>query len=165
MFALGMALFMMSMIALVVDSITLYSWSARANSSAQIAAVAGANAVNPDYLYVGNTSHILDAQGAADACAKSGDTTAQISTSTSGEGTVCVSDGCTVWAGVKKNVDLPVGFFGTHVLVRGDFSAQPVIGATQANRPLTMGCSPSGMFVSAGAPYSAPAQVGAPPGW
>jgi hypothetical protein len=51
MLALSFALFLFGLVALVADSAYLFVWSARVQAAAQNAAEAGANSVDPQYLY------------------------------------------------------------------------------------------------------------------
>ncbi len=62
MMALAFALFLFSMVVLVADSAYLYVWSARVQAAAQTAAQAGANAIDPQYLY-GQSDHLVDLGG------------------------------------------------------------------------------------------------------
>lgn len=146
--ALSFALFLFAVIALVADSAYLYVWSARVQAAAQVAAQAGANAVDPQYIY-GSSDHLVDlnASGGLMAfergCVEVGDESAQLSVDgttlrtandpqPAGDGVRCVSDGCQVFASVEKTVHLPLAIFGESVVVRGVYYAAPVIGAQRA---------------------------------
>lgn len=146
--ALAFALFLFGVVALVADAAYLYVWSARVQAAAQNAAQAGANSVDPQYLY-GVSDHLVDlgASGGMMAfergCVQIGDVSAQLvdaaghpqSVDTGqprGNGVRCVSDGCAVYAAVEKTVRLPLPLFGDSVVVRGVYYAAPVVGATKA---------------------------------
>lgn len=148
MMALAFALFLFGLVALVADGADLYAWSARVQAAAQNAAQAGANSVDPQYLY-GQSSHLVDlsASGGLMAfergCVQIGDESAQLTdsngnaqtaaaTQPAGNGVHCVSDGCAVYASVEKTVRLPLALFGDTVVVRGVYYAAPVVGATTA---------------------------------
>lgn len=147
MLALSFALFLFGLIALVADSASLFVWSARVQAAAQNAAEAGANSVDPHYLY-GQSSHLIDlaSSGASlvfeRGCVQVGDESAQLTTAgaaetadtaqPTGNGVRCVSDGCTVYASIEKTVPLPLPLFGSGVVVRGVAYAAPVVGATAA---------------------------------
>jgi hypothetical protein len=147
--ALAFALFLFGLIALVADTAFLYVWSSRVQAAAQNAAQAGANSVDPAYLY-GDSDHLvnLSASGGLMAfergCVQVGDESAQLSSpdgntaesadtpQPAGNGVHCVSDGCGVYASVQKTVRLPLPLFGDSVVVRGTYYAAPVVGAAQA---------------------------------
>lgn len=146
--ALAFALFLFGVIALVADAAYLYVWSARVQSAAQVAAQAGANSVDPQYLY-GDSGHLvnLGPDGGLMAfergCVQVGDESAQLtdhagvgltadSPQSTGGGVRCVSDGCRVYASVEKTVHLPFAFGGDSVMVRGVYYAAPVVGAQSA---------------------------------
>lgn len=146
--ALAFALFLFGVVALVIDTSYLYVWSARAQAAAQVAAQAGANSVDPQYLY-GQSDHLvnLGSDGGLMAfergCVQVGDESAEIvdgsgrgrtadSPQPPGDGVRCVSDGCQVFASVEKTVHLPLPFFGDSVVVRGVYYAAPVVGAQSA---------------------------------
>ena len=148
MLALAFALFLFGIVVLVADSAALYVWSARVQAAAQTAAQAGANSIDPAYLY-GQSDHLVDmgAQGGLMAfergCVQVGDESAQIAGATGvietadqpqpqGNGVRCVSDGCSVYASVEKTVHLPLPVFGDAVVVRGVYYAAPVVGANVA---------------------------------
>jgi hypothetical protein len=148
MLALAFALFLFGIVVLVADSADLYVWSARVQAAAQNAAQAGANSVDPLYLY-GQSDHLVDlnASGALMAfergCVQVGDESAQLtlpggtaltadSPQLHGNGVRCVSDGCAVYASVEKTVHMPLPLFGDSVVVRGVYYAAPVVGATTA---------------------------------
>ena len=148
MMALAFALFLFSLVVLVADSAYLYVWSARVQAAAQTAAQAGANAIDPRYLY-GQSDHLVDlsSSGALMAfergCVQVGDESAELTTSAGvaqtaddpqprGDGVRCVSDGCAVYASVEKTVQLPLPLFGDTVVVRGVYYAAPVVGAATA---------------------------------
>ncbi|MHB8717983.1 MAG: hypothetical protein ACYDAC_03700 [Candidatus Dormibacteria bacterium] len=147
-FALAFALFLVGLVALVVDAATLDVWASRVQTAAQVAAQAGANSIDPRFVY-GASSHLVDLDGAGSltaferGCVQSGDQTASLtdtagrtlsadSVQASGNGVRCASDGCRVYALVEKTVHLPMPFFGDTVVVRGAFWAAPVVGGTQA---------------------------------
>lgn len=161
MLALAFALFLFGLIALVADSAYLFVWSSRVQAAAQNAAQAGANSVDPQYLY-GVSSHLVDltANGGLmnfeRGCVEVGDASAQLtggggaaetadSPQPAGNGVRCVSDGCAVYASVEKTVHLPVPLLGDTVVVRGTYYAAPVVGATSA---APRHCSP-GAWISA----------------
>jgi hypothetical protein len=148
MLALSFALFLFALVALVADSAYLYVWSARVQAAAQNAAQAGANSVDPQYLY-GRSGHLVDlaASGGLMAfergCVQIGDESAQLTDGMGapetadgdqqkGNGVRCVSDGCAVFASVEKTVHMPLALFGDSVVVRGVYYAAPVVGATSA---------------------------------
>lgn len=148
MMALAFALFLFGVVVLVVDSADLYVWSARVQAAAQSAAQAGANSVDPQYLY-GTGSHLVDLGNSAGlmvferGCVQIGDKSAQLTSPTGtaqsaddaqpkGNGVRCVSDGCAVYASVEKTVHLPLPLFGDSVVVRGTYYAAPVVGAAVA---------------------------------
>jgi hypothetical protein len=148
MLALAFALFLFGIVALVADSAYLYVWSARVQAAAQIAAQAGANSVDPRYLY-GQSDHLIDLEGSGGlmsferGCVQVGDESAQLTGSSGlvetagdpqpqGNGVRCVSDGCAVYAAVAKTVHLPLALFGDTVVVRGVYYAAPVVGTTTA---------------------------------
>jgi hypothetical protein len=148
MLALAFALFLFGIVVLVADGAYLYVWSARVQAAAQNAAQAGANSVDPHYLY-GQSDHLVDltASGGLMAfergCVQIGDESAQLTAAGSaaltadrpqptGNGVRCVSDGCAVYASVEKTVHLPLPLFGETVVVRGVYYAAPVVGATTA---------------------------------
>ena len=148
MLALSFALFLFGLLALVADSAYLYVWSARLQASAQNAAEAGANSVDPQYLY-GQGGHLVDVGSAGGlmvferGCVEVGDQSAHLSVDAAkvltagdaqpaGNGVRCVSDGCSVFASIEKTVSLPLPLFGASVVVRGVAYAAPVVGATSA---------------------------------
>jgi len=148
MLALAFALFLFGIVVLVADGAYLYVWSARVQAAAQNAAQAGANSVDPHYLY-GQSDHLVDlgASGGLMAfergCVQIGDESAQLTVAGSagltadspqptGNGVRCVSDGCAVYASVEKTVHLPLPLFGDTVVVRGVYYAAPVVGASTA---------------------------------
>jgi hypothetical protein len=148
MLALAFALFLFGIVVLVADSAALYVWSARVQAAAQTAAQAGANSIDPAYLY-GQSDHLVDmgARGGLMAfergCVQVGDESAQITGVSGvmqtadqpqppGNGVRCVSDGCAVYASVEKTVHLPIPVFGDAVVVRGVYYAAPVVGASVA---------------------------------
>ncbi len=148
MMALAFALFLFGMVVLVADGAYLYVWSARVQAAAQTAAQAGANSVDPHYLY-GQSGHLVDlsASGGLMAfergCVQVGDESAELADAAGavataddpqpkGNGVRCVSDGCAVFASVEKRVHLPLPLFGDTVVVRGTYYAAPVVGATVA---------------------------------
>jgi hypothetical protein len=161
MLALAFALFLFGLVALVADAAYLYTWSARVQAAAQNAAQAGANSVDPRYLY-GESSHLVDLGASGTmmtferGCVQVGDESAQI-TNASGaprtaadpqpasDGVRCVSDGCAVYAVIAKTVRMPLPLFAETVVVRGVYYAAPVVGATTA-APST--CTP-GPWLSA----------------
>ena len=148
MLALAFALFLFGIIVLVADSASLYVWSARVQAAAQVAAQAGANSVDPHYLY-GQSNHLVDLEASGGlmaferGCVQVGDESAQLTDSSGqtetadvvqakGNGVRCVSDGCAVYASVEKTVHLPLPLFGDSVVVRGVSYAAPVVGAAAA---------------------------------
>jgi hypothetical protein len=148
MLALAFALFLFGIVVLVADSAYLYVWSARVQAAAQVAAQAGANSVDPHYLY-GQSEHLVDLEGSGGlmaferGCVQVGDESAQLTEPSGiaetadqaqlkGNGVRCVSDGCAVYAAVEKTVQLPLALFGDTVVVRGVYYAAPVVGATTA---------------------------------
>lgn len=154
-FALSFALFLVGLFALVVDTATLDVWASRVQTAAQVAAQAGANAIDPRFVY-GDASHLVDLDGAGSlsvferGCVQSGDQTAALtgrdgrmlnadSPQGSGNGVRCASDGCRVYALVEKTVHLPMPLFGDTVVVRGAFWAAPVVGSSQVT---TAPCTP-----------------------
>jgi hypothetical protein len=161
MMALAFALFLFGVIALVVDAAYLYVWSARVQSAAQVAAQAGANSVDPQYLY-GDSDHLvnLGPDGGLMAfergCVQVGDESAQLtdgggvgltadSPQPAAGGVRCVSNGCSVYASVEKTVHLPFAFGGDSATVRGVYYAAPVVGAETASPGLcTAGAWTSG---------------------
>ncbi|MGH7721583.1 MAG: hypothetical protein ACRENL_01940 [Candidatus Dormibacteria bacterium] len=150
MLALGFALFLFAIVVLVADGADLYVWSARVQAAAQNAAQAGANSVDPKYLY-GQSDHLVDLGGSGGlmvferGCTQVGDESAQLTASSGaaetadspqprGNGVRCVTDGCAVYASVEKTVHLPLPLFGETVVVRGVYYAAAVVGATTAAR-------------------------------
>jgi hypothetical protein len=148
MLALSFALFLFGLVALVADSAYLFVWSARVQAAAQNAAEAGANSVDPQYLY-GRSVHLVDLAAAGAlmvferGCVEVGDESAQLTAAggaaqtadgaqPAGNGVRCVSDGCAVYASIEKTVPLPLPLFGQSVVVRGVAYAAPVVGATAA---------------------------------
>jgi hypothetical protein len=148
MMALAFALFLFGIVVLVADSAYLYVWSARVQAAAQTAAQAGANSVDPHYLY-GESNHLVDLSGSGGlmvferGCVQVGDESAELTSAggiaqtaddsqPKGNGVRCVSDGCAVYASVEKTVHLPLPLFGDTVVVRGAYYAAPVVGATAA---------------------------------
>lgn len=148
MMALAFALFLFGLVALVADAAYMFVWSSRVQAAAQNAAQAGANSVDPQYLY-GQSDHVvnLGASGGLMAfergCVQIGDESAQLTgpggagetadmPQPAGNGVRCVSDGCQVYASVQKTVHLPLPLFGDSVIVRGVYYAAPVVGATSA---------------------------------
>jgi hypothetical protein len=148
MLALGFALFLFGMVALVAHGAYLYVWSARVQAAAQNAAQAGANSVDPHYLY-GESDHLVDLEASGSlmtferGCVQVGDESAQLTVASGGaqtaadpqppgDGVRCVSDGCAVDASVEKTVHLPLPLFGDTTVVRGVYYAAPVVGATTA---------------------------------
>ncbi|HSP64762.1 MAG TPA: hypothetical protein VLO10_01095, partial [Candidatus Deferrimicrobium sp.] len=118
MMALAFALFLFGIVVLVADSAFLYVWSARVQAAAQTAAQAGANTVDPHYLY-GQSSHLVDLGGSGGlmaferGCVQVGDESAELTDAAGsglsadqpqpkGNGVRCVSDGCAVYALVEK---------------------------------------------------------------
>jgi hypothetical protein len=161
MLALSFALFLFGLVALVADSAYLYVWSARVQAAAQNAAEAGANSVDPQYLY-GQNGHLVDLASAGAlmvferGCVEVGDESAQLTAAggaaqtadaaqPAGNGVRCVSDGCAVYASIEKTVPLPLPLFGQSVVVRGVAYAAPVVGATTA----VQGNCVSGAWISA----------------
>ena len=159
--ALAFALFLFSLVALVADGAYLYVWSARVQAAAQNAAQAGANSVDPGYLY-GNSGQLVDMAASGGlmtferGCVEIGDESAQLTddqhhtvtaetAQNAGNGVRCVSNGCAVYASVAKTVDLPIALFGESVVVRGTYYAAPVVGAASAAHTT---CRP-GRWVSA----------------
>ncbi len=149
--ALAFALFLFGLVVLVADSADLYVWSARVQAAAQTAAQAGANSVDPQYLY-GRSAHLVDLSGSGGlmaferACVEVGDQAAQLTgaggsaesadqSQPPANGVRCVSDGCAVYASVAKTVHLPLPLFGDVVVVRGAYYAAPVVGANTAAAP------------------------------
>jgi hypothetical protein len=148
MMALAFALFLFGVVVLVADSAYLYVWSARVQAAAQTAAQAGANAVDPRYLY-GQSDHLVDLHVSGGlmaferACVEVGDESAELRGASGvamtadlaqphGNGVRCVSDGCSVYASVEKTVAMPLPLFGDTVVVRGVYYAAPVVGAGTA---------------------------------
>lgn len=148
MMALAFALFLFSVVALVADGAELYVWSARVQAAAQTAAQAGANSVDPQFLY-GSSDHLVDLDVTGGlmsferSCVQVGDQSGELSDpngnlktadsdQSNGEGVRCVSDGCRVFASVEKVVALPIPLFGATVRVRGVYFAAPVVGASAA---------------------------------
>jgi hypothetical protein len=148
MLALAFALFLFAIVALVADGAYLYVWSARVQAAAQNAAQAGANSVDPHYLY-GQSEHLVDLEASGGlmtferGCVQVGDESAQLTDASGqaetagtpqprGNGVRCVSNGCAVYASVEKTVHLPLPIFGDTVVVRGVYYAAPVVGATTA---------------------------------
>ena len=146
--ALSFALFLFGVVALVVDASYLYVWSARVQAAAQVAAQAGANSIDPQYLY-GSSDHLVNlaVDGGLMAfergCVEVGDESAALhnpdgtaltadDAQTTGDGVRCVSDGCHVYATITKTVHLPLPLFGDTVTVRGVYYAAPVVGALEA---------------------------------
>lgn len=147
--ALAFALFLFGLVALVADSAYLYVWSSRVQAAAQNAAQAGANAVDPNYLY-GASDHLVNLGGSGilmafeRGCVQVGDESAQLTnpgddsaetadtSQPAGNGVRCVSDGCAVYASVSKTVRLPLPLLTDTVVVRGTYYAAPVVGATSA---------------------------------
>jgi hypothetical protein len=150
MLALAFALFLFGLVALVADCAYLYVWSARVQAAAQNAAQAGANSVDPRYLY-GQSDHLVDLEASGNlmaferGCVEVGDESAQITDASgvargaggsqpTGDGVRCVSDGCAVYASIEKTVRMPLPLFAATVVVRGVYYAAPVVGATTAAR-------------------------------
>ena len=148
MLALSFALFLFGIVVLVADGAYLYVWSARVQAAAQVAAQAGANSVDPQYLY-GQSDHLVDLATSGGlmaferGCVQVGDESAQLAEAPGvgetandpqprGNGVRCVSDGCAVYADVEKTVSLPLALFGDTVVVRGAYYAAPVVGASAA---------------------------------
>lgn len=148
MLALSFALFLFGIVVLVADGAYLYVWSARVQAAAQNAAQAGANSVDPHYLY-GQSDHLVDLEASGGlmvferGCVQVGDESARLTDSggaaenadspqSQGSGARCVSDGCAVYASIEKTVHLPLPLFGETVVVRGVSYAAPVVGATVA---------------------------------
>jgi hypothetical protein len=148
MMALAFALFLFGLVALVADGAYLFVWSSRVQAAAQNAAQAGANSVDPQYLY-GQSDHLVNLAGSGGlmtferGCVQIGDESAQLTDTAgvavtadtpqpAGNGVRCVSDGCEVYASVEKVVHLPLPLFGDSVVVRGVYYAAPVVGATSA---------------------------------
>lgn len=148
MMALAFALFLFGLVALVADSAYLYVWSSRVQAAAQNAAQAGANSIDPQFLY-GSSTHLVDL-GASGAemifergCVEVGDQSAQLTDAQggpldadvqqpAGNGVRCVSDGCAVFASIDKTVHLPLPLFAESVVVRGVYYAGAVVGAARA---------------------------------
>ena len=120
--ALAFALFLFGVVALVADGAYLYVWWARVQAAAQNAAQAGANSVDPHYLY-GQSGHLVDLGPSGGlmtferGCVQIGDESAELvgasgvaqsadSGQPKGNGVRCVSDGCAVFASVEKTVQL-----------------------------------------------------------
>lgn len=148
MLALAFALFLFGVVVLVADSAYLYVWSARVQAAAQVAAQAGANSVDPHYLYA-QSDHLVDLENSGGlmaferGCVQVGDESAELTDAagipesadgaqSQGNGVRCVSDGCAVYASVEKTVHMPLPLFGDTVVVRGVYYAAPVVGATRA---------------------------------
>lgn len=148
MLALAFALFLFGMVAMVADAAYLYVWSARVQAAAQNAAQAGANSVDPGYLY-GHSGHLVDLGAGAGlmaferGCVQVGDQSAELTLpggsaqtandpQPAGNGVRCVSNGCAVYSSVEKTVRLPLPLFGDTVVVRGVYYAAPVVGASTA---------------------------------
>lgn len=148
MLALAFALFLFGLISLVADAAYLFVWSSRVQAAAQNAAQAGANSVDPQYLY-SQSDHLVDLDASGGlmvferGCVQIGDESAQLTGAggaaetadmpqPAGDGVRCVSDGCEVFASVEKTVQLPLPLFGESVVVRGVYYAAPVVGATSA---------------------------------
>ncbi len=148
MLALSFALFLFGLVALVADCAYLYVWSARVQAAAQNAAQAGANSVDPAYLY-GASNHLVDLRASGSlmaferGCVQVGDESAQLTDASGvartagdpqpiGDGVRCVSDGCAVYASIEKTVRVPLPLFAETVVVRGVYCAAPVVGATTA---------------------------------
>ena len=148
MFALSFALFLLALVALVADAAALYVWSARVQAGAQVAAQAGANSVDPQYLY-SQSGHLVDLSPSGGlmtferGCTTVGDASAELTTASGtpltadapqppGNGVRCVSDGCSVYAEIARTVQLPLPLFGDGIVVRGTYYAAPVVGTTTA---------------------------------
>ncbi len=148
MLALAFALFLFAVVALVGDAAYLYVWSARVQAAAQNAAQAGANSVDPRFLY-GQSVHLVDLGTAGGlmaferGCVQIGDQSAQLTLpggagqtandpQPTGNGVRCVSNGCAVYASVEKTVHLPLPLFSDTAVVRGVSYAAPVVGASTA---------------------------------
>lgn len=147
--ALAFALFLFGLVALVADSAYLYVWSSRVQAAAQNAAQAGANSIDPGYLY-GASDHLINLAGSGAlmaferGCVEVGDQSAQLAApgggpaetadtaQPAGNGVRCVTDGCAVYASVSKTVQLPLPLLTDSVVVRGTYYAAPVVGATTA---------------------------------
>lgn len=141
--ALAFALFLFGLVAMVIDASYLYVWSARVQAAAQVAAQAGANSVDPHYLY-GSSDHLVDLGPDGGlmvfqrGCVQVGDVSAAITSGAEqpqppGAGVHCTSDGCRVFALVEATVHLPLPLFGDRVVVRGSSYAAPVVGAQSAS--------------------------------
>jgi hypothetical protein len=142
-FALAVALFLFGMIVLVIDLSFEFEWSTRVSAAAQLAAQSGANSVNAAFLYsggrpgagdpsCGGNVGILDTCRDLRACQDAGDRSARIGASDRpASGTTCrnTGGGTAVHADVTKVISLPIGLFGTTVVVRGSFDAAPLAGA------------------------------------
>jgi hypothetical protein len=148
MMALAFALFLFGLVSLVADAAYLFVWSSRVQAAAQNAAQAGANSVDPQYLYA-RGGHLVNLGPAGGlmaferGCVQVGDESAQLTQpgggaqtadtpQPAGNGVRCVSDGCDVFASVEKTVRLPLPLFGDSVVVRGVYYAAPVVGANTA---------------------------------
>jgi hypothetical protein len=146
--ALAFALFLFGLVVLVADGAYLYVWSARVQAAAQNAAQAGANSVDPHYLY-GQSNHLVNLAASGGlmvferGCVEVGDESTPLTgpggtaetagtPQPRGNGVRCISDGCAVYASVEKTVHLPIPLFGETVVVRGVYYAAPVVGATTA---------------------------------
>ena len=153
-FALAMALFLMGLIALVVDTATIFVWGNRAQASAQLAAVTGANDINSTYLYTG-TGPIVDPTTYQPQCEQAGrqdmglsvgdptgSVTCTINTAPLITAAGVTTAGTCVTATVIKRVPMPVGWFGVTVPVQASFTAAPVVGFSTAipNQPAAAGC-------------------------
>lgn len=164
-FALGFALFLFSLTCLVADTASLFVWSGRVQSAAQLGAQSGADSVDPRFLYQDSSAcgvtgpgppcavQIVDVSeqdraGALyafeRACIQTADQSAQIPGKTaddpqSPDGTRCASDGCRVYAEVSRVVQLPIPIpgFPTSVTVRGIGYAAPVVGTNVATTMCT----------------------------
>lgn len=148
MMALSFALFLFALVALVADSAYLFVWSARVQAAAQVASQAGANAVDPAFLYAAG-DHLVDLSASGGlmtferGCIEVGDRSARLTQASgaaltadgaqpTGNGVRCVSDGCSVYASVEKTVSMPLPLFADTVVVRGVSYAAPVVGAVSA---------------------------------
>lgn len=121
-FALVLALFFVSMLALVADLGALFVAYNRADDGALLAIQAGAAAIDEGSFYTGSLQ--LDATAARRRCQDILDA-AQL------DGR-CTADDRSVTADVHQQVSLPVPLFGLRAPVHVSRSAQPAFGGASA---------------------------------
>lgn len=162
-FALAMALFLFGLICLVVDSAYLFTYSARAQAAAQVAAQAGANTIDSVTIYSSTGVIHIDHKQYQQACTRAArqfvgagnGVSVNVLCGTDPPNTPPTDDPTkdTVAARVEVTVPLPVGLFGTRFTVRGYAEAAPVVGSTcpaPPNGPPPKTCPPPTPGVNGG---------------